>query len=304
MSRAAEAQALSDDVKKAAIRTMIAILTIEDQSVDAFFPASWGANHRALTGFENLQELLKKFFYAGECPMTKDICAILSAKAKNGDPTTFTRGKSGSGIVFYRVRGSNDGDVQKFAHALENRNPGGPGQGKCSAYYKQRRFRDPTNSEEMGAVDGLISGLPGAMLKGCTKTNVKALIMSELQKIKIEPTPPPTATVSAGQSSATAILLADDAETPPHGPKIPIDPSNGPGVKTMTIASNALDINSESCQIMIAMASMLKEKCPDEHTRLSSTRSADLSARSKRVKTMLFAAAALKSTERIKGNKQ
>ena len=159
-------------------------------------------------------------------------------------------------------------------------------------------------TKDMDAVDGLISGLPGAMLKGCTKTNVKALIMSELQKIKIEPTPPPTATVSAGQSSATAILLADDAETPPHGPKIPIDPSNGPGVKTMTIASNALDINSESCQIMIAMASMLKEKCPDEHTRLSSTPSADLSARSKRFKTALFAAAALQSVEMIKGNKQ
>ena len=236
--------------------------------------------------------------------MTTEICTILSAKAKKEDTTAFTRGKSGSGIVFYRVRGSNDGDVQKFAHASENRKSGGPGQGKCSAYYKQRRFRDPTKSGDMGAVDGLISGLPGAMLKGCTKTNVKALIMSELQKIKIEPTPPPTATVSAGQSSATAILLADDAETPPHGPKIPIDPSNGPGVKTMTIASSALENSSESCQTMIAMASMLKEKCPDEHTRLSSTPSADLSARSKRCKTALFAVAALEGVAKIKGNKQ
>ena len=217
---------------------------------------------------------------------------------------TFTRGSSGSGIVFYRVLGSNDGDVHKFAHAWENQKPGGPGQGKCSAYYKQRRFRDPTKSEEMDAVDDLISGLPGAMLKGCTKTNVKALIMSELQKIKIEPTPPPTATASTGKSTATAILLADDAETPSHGPKIPIDPSNGPGVKTMTIASSALENSSESRQTMVAMASMLKEKCPDEHTRLSSTPSADLSARSKRCKTALFAAAALQSVEMIKGNKQ
>ena len=52
----AAAEALSDDVKKAAIRTMMAILTIEDPSVGAFFPASWGADHQALTGFENLQE--------------------------------------------------------------------------------------------------------------------------------------------------------------------------------------------------------------------------------------------------------
>ena len=72
----------------------------------------------------------------------------------------------------------------------------------------------------------------------------------------------------------------------------------------MMIASSALENSSESRQTMVAMASMLKEKCPDEHTRLSSTPSADLSARSKRFKTALFAAAALQSAEMIKGNKQ
>ena len=72
----------------------------------------------------------------------------------------------------------------------------------------------------------------------------------------------------------------------------------------MTIASSALENSSESCQTMIAMASMLKEKCPDEHTRLSSTPPADLSARSKRCKTALFAVAALEGVAKIKGNKQ